>query len=376
MASLPRRPAAATLPADDTIPLHQRVRYRGLLTIAVMGASIMQILDTTIANVAIPHMQSALGATSETVTWVLTSYILASAIAMPITGWLADRVGRRELFLAAIAGFIVASMACGAAQSLEQMVVFRFLQGIFAAFIAPLSQSVMLDINPPERHARAMSIWGMGIMIGPIMGPVLGGWLTESVNWRWVFYVNLPVGLVTLALMWALLPAMRGRDRRFDLFGFSMLALGLAALQLMLDRGAHLDWFDSAEIWIELGVAIACLWIFLVHLFTARAPLFSRAMLTDRNLVTAMGFMIVIGIVMFASMALLPPMLQNLFGWPVIDTGLVLAVRGIGILISMWIAGQLLGRIDARWLVGSGLAIAAFSLWQMSTGRSPWGCSR
>ena len=274
--SLPRRPAAAALPADDSIPLHERVRYRGLLTVAVMGASIMQILDTTIANVAIPHMQSALGATSETVTWVLTSYILASAIAMPITGWLADRIGRRELFLAAIAGFIVASMACGAAQSLEQMVVFRFLQGIFAAFIAPLSQSVMLDINPPERHARAMSIWGMGIMIGPIMGPVLGGWLTESVNWRWVFYVNLPVGLVTLALMWALLPAMRKRDRKFDLFGFSMLALGLAALQLMLDRGAHLDWFDSAEIWIELGVAVACLWIFFVHLFTARAPLLSR----------------------------------------------------------------------------------------------------
>ncbi|MGV3730218.1 MAG: MDR family MFS transporter [Sphingopyxis sp.] len=364
--SLPRRPAAAALPADDSIPLHERVRYRGLLTVAVMGASIMQILDTTIANVAIPHMQSALGATSETVTWVLTSYILASAIAMPITGWLADRIGRRELFLAAIVGFIVASMACGAAQSLEQMVAFRFLQGIFAAFIGPLSQSVMLDINPPERHARAMSIWGMGIMIGPILGPVLGGWLTEQANWRWVFYVNLPVGLVTLALMWALLPAMRRTSRKFDLFGFSMLALGLAALQLMLDRGAHLDWFDSAEIWIELGVAVACLWIFFVHLFTARAPLFSRAMLADRNLVTAMGFMIVIGIVMFASMALLPPMLQNLFGWPVIDTGLALAVRGIGILASMWIAGQLLGKVDARWLVGSGLAIAAYSLWQMS----------
>ena len=364
--SLPRRPAAAALPADDMIPLHERVRYRGLLTVAVMGASIMQILDTTIANVAIPHMQSALGATSETVTWVLTSYILASAIAMPITGWLADRIGRRELFLAAIAGFIVASMACGAAQSLEQMVAFRFLQGIFAAFIGPLSQSVMLDINPPERHARAMSIWGMGIMIGPILGPVLGGWLTESANWRWVFYVNLPVGLVTLALMWALLPAMRRTSRKFDLFGFSMLALGLAALQLMLDRGAHLDWFDSIEIWIELGVATACLWMFFVHLFTARAPLFSRAMLADRNLVTAMGFMIVIGIVMFASMALLPPMLQNLFGWPVIDTGLVLAVRGVGILASMWVAGQLLGRVDARWLVGTGLAIAAYSLWQMS----------
>ena len=226
--AFPRRSAAAAV--DDAIPLHEQVRFRGLLTVAVMGASIMQILDTTIANVAIPHMQSALGATSETVTWVLTSYILASAVAMPITGWLADRIGRRELFLGAIAGFIVASMACGAAQSLEQMVAFRFLQGISAAFIGPLSQSVMLDINPPEKQARAMSIWGMGIMIGPILGPILGGWLTESVNWRWVFYVNLPVGLLTLAMMWALLPATRRRDRRFDLFGFSMLALGLSAL--------------------------------------------------------------------------------------------------------------------------------------------------
>lgn len=365
--SLPRRSPATALPADDSIPLHERVRYRGLLMVAVMGASIMQILDTTIANVAIPHMQSALGATSETVTWVLTSYILASAIAMPITGWLADRIGRRELFLAAIAGFIVTSMACGAAQSLEQMVAFRFLQGISAAFIGPLSQSVMLDINPPDKQARAMSIWGMGIMIGPILGPVLGGWLTESVNWRWVFYVNLPVGLLTLAMMWALLPATRKNDRKFDLFGFSMLALGLASLQLMLDRGAHQDWFDSIEIWIECGVAIACLWMFAVHLFTSkRDTLFNRKMLADRNLVTAMGFMIVIGVVMFASMALLPPMLQNLFGWPVIDTGVVLAVRGIGILASMWFAGQMLGRIDARWMVGSGLLIAALSLWQMS----------
>ena len=362
----PRRSAAAALPVDDSVPLHERVRYRGLLTVAVMGASVMQILDTTIANVAIPHMQSSLGATSETVNWVLTSYIIASAVAMPITGWLADRIGRRQLFLAAVAGFIVASMACGAAQNLEEMVAFRFLQGISAAFIGPLSQSVMLDINPPERHARAMSIWGMGIMVGPILGPILGGWLTEQANWRWVFYVNLPVGLLTLAMMWALLPATKTTSRRFDLFGFSMLALALAALQLMLDRGANQDWFNSTEIWIELGVSVACLWMFIIHLLTARSPLFNRAMLADRNLVTAMGFMVVIGVVMFSSMALLPPMLQRLFDWPVIDTGLVLAVRGVGILMSMWVAGQLLGKVDARWMVGTGLFIAAYSLWQMS----------
>ncbi|WP_288986401.1 MDR family MFS transporter [uncultured Sphingopyxis sp.] len=364
--ALPRRSPSAAQPVDASIPLYQQVRYRGLLTVAVMGASVMQILDTTIANVAIPHMQSALGATSETVNWVLTSYIIASAVAMPITGWLADRIGRRQLFLAAIVGFVLTSMACGAAQNLEEMVAFRFLQGIAAAFISPLSQSVMLDINPPERHARAMSIWGMGIMIGPILGPILGGWLTESANWRWVFYVNLPVGLITLVLMWALLPRTHTRERKFDLFGFSMLALGLAALQLMLDRGAQQDWFESAEIWIELGVSVACLWMFLIHLLTAPVTLFNRKMLADRNLVMGMGFMIVIGVVMFSSMALLPPMLQRLLGWPVIDTGLVLAVRGIGILMSMWVAGRLLGKIDARWMVGSGLLIAAYSLYQMS----------
>ncbi|PKQ00341.1 MAG: EmrB/QacA family drug resistance transporter [Alphaproteobacteria bacterium HGW-Alphaproteobacteria-13] len=363
--ALPRR-SAASIPIDDAIPLYEQVRHRGLLTVAVMGASMMQILDTTIANVAIPHMRASLGATSETVNWVLTSYIIASAVAMPITGWLADRIGRRRLFLGAVIGFIVASMACGAAQNLEEMVVFRFLQGVCAAFIGPLSQSVMLDINPPERHARAMSIWGMGIMIGPILGPIIGGWLTESANWRWVFYVNLPVGLVTLAMTWALLPATGKRRRKFDLFGFSMLALGLAALQLMLDRGAQQDWFDSVEIWIELGVALACLWVFVIHLLKGRNTLFDRHMLADRSLATAMGFMIVIGLVMFASMALLPPMLQTLFGWPVIDTGWVLAVRGVGILVSMAIAGRLTGRVDARWLVGIGLVIAAYSLWQMS----------
>lgn len=364
--AFPRRRSAASAPVDDAIPLYEQVRHRGLLTIAVMGASVMQILDTTIANVAIPHMRASLGATSETVNWVLTSYILASAVAMPITGWLADRIGRRRLFLGAVIGFIVASMACGAAQNLEEMVLFRFLQGVSAAFIGPLSQSVMLDINPPERHARAMSIWGMGIMIGPILGPIIGGWLTESASWRWVFYVNLPVGLATLAMVWALLPATGKRRRKFDLFGFSMLALGLAALQLMLDRGAQQDWFDSIEIWIELGVALACLWVFVIHLLTGRDTLFNRRMLADRSFATAMGFMIVIGIVMFASMALLPPMLQILFGWPVIDTGWVLAVRGVGIFASMGIAGRLTGTIDARWLVGLGLVIAAYSLWQMS----------
>ncbi|MBU2588145.1 MAG: DHA2 family efflux MFS transporter permease subunit, partial [Alphaproteobacteria bacterium] len=192
-----------------------------LLIIGVMAASLLQILDTTIANVALPHMQSSLGATVDTVTWVLTSYIIASAVALPITGWLADRIGARRLFIGSVAGFIIASMLCGLAQNLEEMVAFRALQGIAGAFIAPLSQSFMLDATRPSRHAQIMALWGMGIMIGPILGPVLGGWLTETANWRWVFYVNLPIGIASLVILFTCLPQRPRRERRFDLTGFA-----------------------------------------------------------------------------------------------------------------------------------------------------------
>ena len=342
------------------------VRHKGLLTLAVMMATIMQILDTTIANVALPHMQSSLGATADTVTWALTSYLVASAIAIPITGWLAERIGSRNLFLWAVIIFTLSSMLCGAATSLEEMVLFRAIQGISAAFIGPLSQTVLMDINPPSGQARAMSIWGMGIMIGPIMGPVLGGWLTENYNWRWVFFVNVPVGVVTIGLLMWLLPSRARTDRKFDLFGFSMLALGLASMQIMLDRGAQLDWFSSAEILIEAALAISCLWIFVVHMVWGRNPLFHRGMMANRNLATALLFMLVVGVVMFASMALLPPMLQQLFGYSVLDTGLLLAPRGLGILISMGVAGRLVGRMDPRYLMMTGASISTYSLWMMT----------
>jgi len=354
--------AAGSAPEDSPAV---EVRHRVILTIAVMMATAMQVLDTTIANVAIPHMQSSLGATFDTVTWVLTSYIIATAIAIPTTGWLADQFGQRRLFLVAVSGFIVASMACGAATSLEEMVLFRFIQGLFAAFIGPLSQAVMLDINKPSRHARAMAIWGMGIMISPIMGPILGGWLTENYSWRWVFYVNFPVGCITLALLWVLLPARSKRERKFDLFGYSMLAIGLVSMQLLLDRGASEDWFDSTEIWIEAALCVSALWVFVVRMRTAKSPLFSKTLLENRNFLTGLFFMAVNGIVMFANLSLLPPMMQRLFGYPVIDTGLLLAIRGIGILFSMAMVGRLMDFVDARIIVGTGLLIGAFSLWQM-----------
>jgi len=359
----PARPAS---PPEGAAALH--TTNRPLLTLGVMLATIMQILDSTIANVALPHMQPALGATADTVTWVLTSYIVASAIAIPVTGWLSDRVGSRNLFLWSVAGFVASSALCGLAQNLEQMVAFRILQGVSAAFMNPLSQTVMLDINPPERQGKAMAIWGMGIMVGPILGPVIGGWLTESYNWRWVFYVNLPLGVFCYAVLWWLLPSREVRVRPFDTMGFALLAIGIASLQLMLDRGQTEDWFSSTEVIVEALAAGIALWMFVVHLFTARAPMFDRDLFRNRNLVTGLAFMIVVGIVMMATMALLPPMLQRIYGYPVVDTGLLLMPRGFGVVFSMFVAAQLSQRgFDPRILVGVGFTVAAASLYEMTT---------
>jgi DHA2 family multidrug resistance protein len=296
----------------------------------------------------------------------LTSYIVASAIAIPATGWLAGRFGSRNLFLFAVGGFIVASMLCGTAVSLEEMVAFRIFQGITAAFIGPLSQTAMLDINAPEDQAKAMSVWGMGVMVGPIMGPVIGGWLTESYNWRWVFYVNLPVGILTFAILWFLLPSRPRESRSFDITGFALIGIAVASFQLMLDRGQQEDWFSSWEIIIEGSVALAALWMGIVHLATAKKPLFDRELFKNRNLVVAMFFMVVIGISTMAPMALLPPMLQSLLGYPVIDTGLMLAPRGVGVLLSMALAARLMGKVDTRIVIAVGLVIFAFSLRQMA----------
>ena len=356
-------PGAATPPV---IPAPGKpllaTRNRALLTVGVMGAMIMQILDTTIANVALPKMTTALGATADTITWVLTSYIVATAIALPATGWLSDRLGSRNLFLIATGGFVAASMACGTAVNLEEMVAFRVLQGVFAAFINPLSQTAMLDINPPERAAKAMSVWGMGVMVGPIMGPVIGGWLTESYNWRWVFYVNVPVGALTFAILWFLLPSRPRAKRSFDYAGFVYVGLAVASFQLMLDRGQTEDWFASWEIVIEGLLALGATWMAVVHLATAKKPLFDRHLFGNRNLITGMFFMIVVGIATMAPMALLPPMLQSLFGYPVIDTGLMMAPRGLGVLFTMWLAGQLMGKVDTRIMIVAGLVIFATSL--------------
>lgn len=342
------------------------VKHKGLLTLAVMGATIIQILDSTIANVAIPHMQTSLGATMDTITWVLTSYIVASAVAMPITGWLSDRIGSRNLFLGAVAGFILASMLCGIATGLTEMVAFRIFQGICAAFIGPLSQTIMLDINKPSEAPRAMSIWAMGIMIAPILGPMIGGWLTENYNWRWVFYINLPIGIPTLVLLWWLLPSRPISKRALDRFGFAMLAIGLATLQLLLDRGQQEDWLQSWEIIIELLVVIAAIWMFAIHQMTTDKPIFERILLRDRNFFISLNMMLLVGMMMFGIFALLPPMLQNLYGYTVYDTGVLLAPRGVGIVFAMFVAAKLMGKVDPRVIIFSGFLMTAGSMWVMT----------
>ena len=339
---------------------------RMLVTIAVMLAVLIQVLDTTIANVALPHMQASLGATQESVNWVLTSYIVASAIAIPIAGWLADRIGRKRLLVIAVIGFTIASLLCAVAQNLSQMVAFRIIQGVTGAFLVPLAQATLFDINPPARHAQAMALFGGGIMIGPILGPLLGGWLTDSYNWRWVFLVNIPVGTLATVMLLRYMPSIPLHRRKFDLIGFALIGLFLAGLQLMLDRGQQLDWFESWEIWIEAGVMAAALWMFLVHTVTTEHPLFERSMFTDRNFATGLLFMAVTGVLLLAGLALLPPLLQRLYGYSVYQSGLLTMPRGIGTLISMLTVGRMARYVDTRWLVALGMALMGWSLHMMA----------
>ncbi|MEQ7873027.1 DHA2 family efflux MFS transporter permease subunit [Sphingomonas sp. ASV193] len=339
---------------------------RMLVTVAVMLAVLLQVLDTTIANVALPHMRAALGATPESINWVLTSYIVASAIAIPISGWLSDRVGRKRLLIVAVIGFTFSSFLCAIAQSLTEMVLFRALQGISGAFLVPLAQATLFDINPKEKHAQAMSLFGGGIMIGPILGPVLGGWLTDSYDWRWVFLVNVPVGAIATLMLIRYMPAVGSARRKFDLFGFAMLGLALGSLQLLLDRGQQLDWYDSWEIWIETGVCLSAAWLFVTHTLTARDPLFERGMFMDRNFSLGLLFMFVTGILLLAGLALLPPLLQQLYGYSVLQSGILTSPRGVGTLISMLAAGRLVGKVDQRILVATGMALMSWSLHMMS----------
>ena len=358
-------PAEVSVEAASSSPAEE-VAHRGPLTVAIMLATIMQVIDTTIANVALPHMQASLNATQDTITWVLTSYIVAAAIMTPVTGWLSDNLGRKRFFPIAVIGFTIMSLLCGLATNLPEMVFFRLAQGVFGAALAPMSQAVILDINPRERHGQAMAIWGAGIMVGPIIGPTLGGWLTETFEWRYVFYVNLPVGILALAGIMAFMPGSEPKQRRFDLFGFAMLTLALGSLQMMLDRGQGQDWFASPEIWMELGLAITGVWVFVIHSLTHGEPFIDMAIFKDRNFTMGLVFIFIIGMILLAGLALMPPLLQNLKGYPVVTTGVVLAPRGAGTMVSMLLVGRLVRIVDARILVLTGLALTAWSLDMMA----------
>ncbi len=340
---------------------------RGMITVAVMLATVMQVVDTTIVNVALPHMQGSMSATQDQISWVLTSYIVAAAIFTPLTGVLAERLGRKRLFAAAVVGFTLASMLCGAATSLTQLVLFRALQGALGASLVPLSQAVLLDTYPREKHGSAMALWGMGVMVGPILGPTLGGYLTEYYSWRWAFYINLPVGVLALLGIAAFVPNAAGREKRgFDLFGFALLSIAIGALQLMLDRGNTLDWFDSTEVVLEAATAALALYLFLTHMFTADKPFIEPGLFTDRNFVAGILLMFTVGVLLLATMALLPPFLQTLLGFPVITAGYVLAPRGAGTMVSMMVVGRLVGKVDTRILVLTGLGLMGWSLHAMT----------
>ena len=340
---------------------------RTLITVSVMLASVMSALDTTIANVALPRIQGSVSATQDQMAWVLTSYIVAAAIMTPLSGWLAGQIGRKKVFLYSVAGFTVASMLCGAAQTLPQIVLARLIQGLCGAALIPLSQAVLLDINPPERHARAMAVWVMGATLGPIIGPALGGWLTENYNWRWVFYINVPVGILAFLGILSFLPEAPTTKSRFDFFGFAALSVAIAALQIMLDRGQLQDWFSSPEIWIEAIVAAVAFYWFVIHMLTTTEQRFvSPSLFKDRNFLTGNVFIFLVGAVLYATLALLPPLLQDLLNYPVVTTGLVTAPRGAGTLAAMFIVGRLMGKVDIRLIIAAGFAMAAVSSWQMT----------
>lgn len=350
---------------DSAGPAFSPVQY-WLISVAVMCASLVQFLDQTIANVAIPHMQASLNASPDTVTWVLTSFIVAGAVAIPASGWVAAQFGTRRPFLLALGAFIGSSMLCGIAANLGQMVAFRILQGVAAAFIAPLAQTILLDITEPAKHTRALSIWGITSMLGPIIGPTLGGFLTDNFNWRWVFYINAPVGIPALLILWRLLPDTASKPRRFDLFGYAFLALAVASLQLMLDRGQLNDWFESVETTAELVIAICAFWIFLVHTGFTRNPLFPGAVVRNPWVILSAVFGSVMGVVMMGIAALLPTLFQTIYGYSVMQTGMVMAPRGLGVLIVMLFIPRLLAVLPLRVILTAGFATGAFSIWQMT----------
>jgi DHA2 family multidrug resistance protein len=347
---------------------HQPIPYRGIVSISAMMATTMQAIDGTIANVALPHMQASLSATPDQIAWVLTSYIVASAAMIPLTGFLALRYGRKTIYLISIAGFTIASALCGIATSLDEMLIFRALQGVLGAALIPLSQSIMLDSYPDHERGKAMAVWGVGVMIGPILGPTLGGYLTEYYDWRWIFYINVPFGILSfigLALFSQDTPL--NKERKFAAYGYGALAIAIVSFQLMLDRGERADWFESGEIILWAVLAFTGFYLFVHHMVFSKNPFVHREILKDRNFVAGSLFYLAVAMVLYTSMALVPLMLQNLMNYPVLTTGIIIAPRGFGMMMGMTVVGRLAQRgYDPRMFITIGLLMTIYSLWEMS----------
>ncbi|MFA7604310.1 MAG: DHA2 family efflux MFS transporter permease subunit [Novosphingobium sp.] len=337
---------------------------RFLITVPAMLASTMVAVDITIANVALPHMQSSLSASSDQIIWVLTSYLIAGAIATPLSGWLANRFGRKVVMAASVAGFTLASALCGAANDLSTILLARALQGASGASLIPLSQAILLDINPPERIGRAMALFSLGSMAGPIIGPSLGGWLTDTLSWRWVFFINVPIGVLSFFGMLAFLPETRLAPRsRFDMFGFLTVSTGLAALQLMLDRGEQLDWFESTEIQIYAVVLGMAIYLTAIHTLTARDTFLRPELFKDRNFAVGSLLRALLGIAVFATVPLIVVMTQSLLGYSAFRTGMVGMPRALGTIVSTLAIARIIGRVDSRMILLAGLALSAASMW-------------
>jgi DHA2 family multidrug resistance protein len=348
----------AVVPMEYPSPIR-----RVLITIPSMIAATMVAVDITIANVALPHMQASLSASQEQVLWVLTSYLVAGAIATPLSGWLAGRVGRKNVMLFSVGGFTLASMLCGLSTDLSTIVLARFLQGACGAALMPLSQAILLDVNPPEDHAKAMAIFAVGSMAGPIIGPTLGGYLTDTLSWRWVFFINVPFGIISFIGMMIFLQRRHNRDfSPFDLFGFISLSVALAMLQLILDRGEHLGWLESNEIRLYVLILVIAAWLTTVHMATATNTFIRPALFRDRNFAIGSIFGMAIGVMSFATIPLIVVMTQSLLGYSAMHTGLIGMPRAVGALVAMMLVTKLLTFIDIRALTIAGLGIIGVSM--------------
>jgi DHA2 family multidrug resistance protein len=340
-----------------------------LVAVAVMASTFMEVLDTTVVNVSLPHIAGSLGATPDEATWALTSYLVANAIVLPMTGWLANQFGRKRLLMFSVAGFTIASFFCGLAPNLPVLIIFRVIQGATGGGLQPLSQAILLEVFPPEERGKAMAFWALGIVVAPMLGPVMGGWLTDSYSWRWVFYINVPIGVIALLMTQTFVfdpPYIQRRAGRIDYWGMGLLAVGIGALQIMLDKGQEEDWFSSHFIVILAALAFFGLAIFIGREMRTDHPVVDLRVFRNRTYATGVFLMTVLGFVLYGSTVLIPLLLQTLLGYPALQAGIVMLPRGLGSFIFMPIVGILMSKIEARKLLTAGVLIASLSFWRFS----------